>query len=327
MPPQTTRNDAPPAYTRHGEPPQSASAGSASDGARINASPQLNVPLPGVSEADRLSMEEERLPLPSGWIRQWDSVSKHQYFVDTKATPIRSIWVYVLFAIFVCHVTQQFLFRHPLHDAEFLATLPLDQRPSTASTSQPLLDGPVSNDNAQPQNRKKLHDTDSESDSDSRADAAESSHQQSRVKENGKGKGKAEVGFGEKVKNKILGGTKEERAALKAEKQRLRQEADERKAARRAAIERLEREEFEAYLRRRQEMMRHGYGQSPFYAPPQGYAPPQMMIGGYQRQGFGPFGNQQYGHQQGRLGGGIGFGLPILGGLAGGLLLGSALDF
>jgi hypothetical protein len=37
-------------------------------------------------------MEDEQRPLPAGWVRQFDQQSGHQYFVDSKATPPRSIW-------------------------------------------------------------------------------------------------------------------------------------------------------------------------------------------------------------------------------------------
>ena len=55
-------------------------------------------------------MEDEGRPLPTGWVRQYDSKSHHQFFVDTKASPPRSIW------------------HHPFDDEQYLATLPPSER-------------------------------------------------------------------------------------------------------------------------------------------------------------------------------------------------------
>jgi hypothetical protein len=59
----------------------------------------------GISPADRRSMEDEHRPLPEGWVRQYDSESQHQFFVDTTAKPPRSIW------------------HHPYDDETYLETL------------------------------------------------------------------------------------------------------------------------------------------------------------------------------------------------------------
>lgn len=50
-------------------------------------------------------MEDETRPLPAGWIRQFDSKTGHQYFVDTRADPPRSIW------------------HHPYDDEQYLSSL------------------------------------------------------------------------------------------------------------------------------------------------------------------------------------------------------------
>lgn len=55
-------------------------------------------------------MEDEHRPLPPGWVRQFDTIEQHQFFVDTRANPPRSIWV------------------HPYDDPEFLETLPPSER-------------------------------------------------------------------------------------------------------------------------------------------------------------------------------------------------------
>ncbi|KAG8905435.1 hypothetical protein FRB99_008981 [Tulasnella sp. 403] len=53
-------------------------------------SSQLSVPQ--IDDATRRSMEHEERPLPDGWVRQFDPVSQHHFYVDTKANPPRSIW-------------------------------------------------------------------------------------------------------------------------------------------------------------------------------------------------------------------------------------------
>jgi hypothetical protein len=55
-------------------------------------------------------MEDEQRPLPPGWARQFDQKSQHQYFVDTKADPPRSIW------------------HHPYDDDQYLNTLSAEER-------------------------------------------------------------------------------------------------------------------------------------------------------------------------------------------------------
>lgn len=64
----------------------------------------------GIPPEHRRSMEDENRPLPPGWVRQFDPIEQHQFFVDTKATPPRSIWT------------------HPYDDPDFLRTLPPSER-------------------------------------------------------------------------------------------------------------------------------------------------------------------------------------------------------
>jgi hypothetical protein len=55
-------------------------------------------------------MEDEMRELPPGWVRSFDPESQHQFFVNIKADPPRSIWV------------------HPYDDEEFLSTLSPEER-------------------------------------------------------------------------------------------------------------------------------------------------------------------------------------------------------
>ncbi|THV50855.1 hypothetical protein BGAL_0133g00130 [Botrytis galanthina] len=64
----------------------------------------------GIPPQSRRSMEDEARSLPPGWIRQYDTESNHQFFVDTRQNPPRSIW------------------RHPYDDDEYLSSLPPNER-------------------------------------------------------------------------------------------------------------------------------------------------------------------------------------------------------
>jgi hypothetical protein len=55
-------------------------------------------------------MEDESRPLPKGWVRQLDSKTQHQFFVDTSADPPRSIW------------------HHPYDDDTYLSSLSQEER-------------------------------------------------------------------------------------------------------------------------------------------------------------------------------------------------------
>ena len=55
-------------------------------------------------------MEDEGRPLPSGWTRQYDPQSHHQFFVDTNVEPPRSIW------------------HHPHDDEEYMNSLEPTER-------------------------------------------------------------------------------------------------------------------------------------------------------------------------------------------------------
>lgn len=64
----------------------------------------------GIPPERRRSMEDEGRELPEGWARSFDVETQHQFFVDTRANPPRSIWV------------------HPYDDEQFLSTLSPEER-------------------------------------------------------------------------------------------------------------------------------------------------------------------------------------------------------
>lgn len=73
-------------------------------------SSHLNVPRNGIPTLHRRSMEDEGRPLPPGWVRQFDAKEAHQFFVDTNVNPPRSIW------------------HHPYDDEQYLSTLSSEER-------------------------------------------------------------------------------------------------------------------------------------------------------------------------------------------------------
>ncbi|KAK7959485.1 uncharacterized protein PG986_004339 [Apiospora aurea] len=64
----------------------------------------------GISAQRRRSIEDESRPLPDGWVRTFDPENHHQFFVDIRADPPRSIW------------------HHPYDDEQYLNSLPAQER-------------------------------------------------------------------------------------------------------------------------------------------------------------------------------------------------------
>ncbi|KAF4573055.1 hypothetical protein EYR36_007565 [Pleurotus pulmonarius] len=114
-----------------------------------------------------------------------------------------------------------------------------------------------------------------------------------------------------KFKDKLIG-TKEEREAKRKEEEKLAAERRKQRQQLMAERNRLEQE----YLAERMRQQRAMYNSF----PPRGYQPMYAAPPG-------PFMQQPFGYSQRRRGfGGGGIGLPLIGGLAGGLLLGELLD-
>ncbi|KAJ8594853.1 hypothetical protein M405DRAFT_729170 [Rhizopogon salebrosus TDB-379] len=218
-----------------------------------------------------------QLPLPEGWIQEFDPKQKHPFWVDTKAKPPRAIWVHP-------YEDEKFLSEHPdinakvgkLQGASLEAPPPYEKRRHSFSGG----DSGVpfsSHDDAGPSGSSATPSTDEQREERKR-------------------------GVFAKLKDKTIG-TKEERDAHKKQKEEEReahkkQKDAEREAYRKRKAEQYAREEEERY---------GGHGYNGQYGPPPGdpYAYNSRRQG---RSGFG------------------GMGLPLLGGLAGGLLLGDMLD-
>ncbi|TDL28596.1 hypothetical protein BD410DRAFT_893577 [Rickenella mellea] len=215
-------------------------------------------------------MDNDNRPLPYGWVKQFDSNYNRPFYVDTKATPPRSIWV------------------HPYEDEQYLRDHPEVRekigRPSSAEGYRPPPGPPT------PQ-RPASYNGD--------ADKGKPGSSTGKLQ-------KDKRGFFGKLKDKAVG-TKEEREAARLAEQRM----------------------MEERRRRMQEAAAQGrFPQGPGYPQQAGFSQGGFHQG-YPQPGYYP---QQYGAPafappQRRAGfGGGGFGVPLLGGLAGGLLLGEAFD-
>ncbi|KAJ7487458.1 hypothetical protein B0H11DRAFT_2013431 [Mycena galericulata] len=206
-------------------------------------------------------------PLPYGWIKEVDGNTGHEFYVDTKATPPRSIWVHPL-------EDEQYLREHP--EAREKAGSSVDHRPS------PSYSAPATPPVASSSNRAGY--------------AAPDGH-----------KPEKRGLFG------LFGKSKEEREQEKrhkAEQKRQLLELRERRHQEelRAQAEMYQRQQQQQQMYAQQQaqyQQQYGPQYQPQYQPQPGYAAPQQ-----QRTGFG----------------GGGMALPLLGGLAGGLLLGDVLD-
>ncbi|KAJ7225649.1 hypothetical protein GGX14DRAFT_693588 [Mycena pura] len=191
-------------------------------------------------------------PLPYGWISQTDAGTGHTFYVDTKATPPRSIWV------------------HPLDDEQYRREHP---------------------------DEKKHHDAPSYS-APSTPPVASSSDRAGYKPPAGKPEKR---GFFGKLKDATLG-TKEEREQEKRQKEERRRQLMELRERRH---QELLAQQAAMYQQQQQQQMMYQqqYGQPQYGGG--GYGPPQRSGGGF---------------------GGGGMALPLIGGLAGGLLLGEAMD-
>ncbi|PAV22272.1 WW Rsp5 WWP domain containing [Pyrrhoderma noxium] len=235
-------------------------------------------------------IDEKDTELPDGWIKEFDRNYNAYFYVDTKASPPRSIWVHP-------YKDEQFLNEHP----EVRKRLEAGASPPPSYTSYSAPSGPP------PALERRGSSTAGSS----------SMSQDGDTSTNSKDKGKR--GFFGKIKDKAIG-TKEEREAAKREEQRV---AEERRRI--LAAERQQRQQHMYYDQQQRYQQQGGYGQQ--YGVPQGGyyggGAPAGYGPGYPGQTYYPVQQQQ---QQRRSGLGGGMALPLLGGLAGGLLLGEAID-
>ncbi|KDQ63411.1 hypothetical protein JAAARDRAFT_29443 [Jaapia argillacea MUCL 33604] len=259
------------------------------------------------------------MPLPSGWAQEWDPNQNHPFWVDTKANPPRAIWTHP-------YEDEQYLDEHPEVRQKVLAQLKASGVPDSDNGG---LGPPPAYDDKDSRRHSYAGDESPKTERPSYERHATTPPPE------GKGKGKAKEaqkrGFFGKMKDKAIG-TKEEREEAKRQQKILDAEREKRR---------------QELMKQRMEMMQQRYGQgypgqsasSSRYGPPTGN-PYAMSMGGnpYYSNGPDPYGYGGYGGGYGggfgggygrRRGGGFGGGglaVPLLGGLAGGLLLGDVLD-
>ncbi|GAB7344682.1 hypothetical protein MBLNU457_3163t1 [Dothideomycetes sp. NU457] len=254
-------------------------------------------PRNGIPPDARRSMEDEHRPLPEGWVRQYDRESNHQFFVDTRKDPPRSIW------------------QHPYDDEEYLSSLPSAERErlqemTRHSSVHDIMAEPSDDEDAH-------HPTKSGA-----LGGASSSHAGSSKHDQQLPPREEKRTWGRKMKDKITHSTHEEREAERR---------------RRAEEERRIYEQHMVYRRAMVRAMETGQpqfigkdhqGKDVYVEPPRG--------GGYGGYGGYPGGmyaapNARYIRPQNPYarpygyGYGGGYGLPLAGGLMGGMLLGGLM--
>ncbi|KAK6836733.1 hypothetical protein PG987_007228 [Apiospora arundinis] len=133
-----------------------------------------------------------RDPSPDGWVRTFDPENHHQFFVDIRADPPRSIW------------------HHPYDDEEFLNSLPLQERERLGGLTRHPSKEDIAAETTDEEEGDSSHHT--------RAGAAHEAppHQQ--------GSSSKPRSFGRKMKDKITGTTHEERNAERARRQEREQD-------------------------------------------------------------------------------------------------------
>lgn len=296
--PTGKQNDAPPTYDQ---------ATGSSGTSKPTQSTHLGVP--AARAATRKSMEDEARPLPAGWIRQWDTKEQHQYFVDTKADPPRSIWV------------------HPMDDEETWNALPSEEKERLQAEEEKL---------------KRPITPSPEIKGDSKGEKSSGVPQQpreefpanlpSRPRQASTSQPGQKKGLGERLKDKVTGTTHEERERERAQRAEEERQYYEMHARFRAALNKAQmtgepqwfakdRDGKDIYI---EPPAAPGYGYGGSYG---GYGPRGY---GYSPYTSGPYAtpNARYvrpNYAYGRPGYGGGLALPIAGGLLGGALLGGLL--
>ncbi|GAA6013631.1 hypothetical protein JCM10207_004796 [Rhodosporidiobolus poonsookiae] len=140
---------------------------------------------------DRRTMMDEARPLPQGWRREFDPNSQHYFYVDTNATPPRSIWT------------------HPLDDPDYLSAHPKEAQELASSFSPPV----------EPPSDSKHPDAHAVGKGEDLSPAPSRDHV-SAYEGKGKGKEKEEKRtLGRRMKDKLTGTTHEQRVAERKRRQ------------------------------------------------------------------------------------------------------------
>lgn len=285
--------DDPPPYSE-----SSTSASGPASGATQQAS-SLHPTKNGIPVQSRRSMEDEHRPLPPGWVRQFDTETQHQFFVDTRSKPHRSIW------------------QHPLDDDQYLQSLDPDERARQArlhrSVSLADIEAESSDDDDHGHHKQHLPT----------GAGGASAPLPPRGEEQPKGIKK----FGRKLKDKVTDSTHQERERQRLERAKQEQQAYERHLAFRQA--------FAKAMETGQPQLigKDKNGKDIYIEPPNGPTAPGNAYG-YNPYAQGPYGNPNarfirpempYSRPYG-YGYGGGYGFPLAGGMMlGGGLLGAGM--
>lgn len=241
-------------------------------------------------------MEDEHRELPSGWVRQFDAETHHQFFVDTTANPPRSIW------------------SHPYDDPTYMQSLPAEERAHIQG-----LHRVPSNADIAAESSDDDHETHS-------ASAALPRRPSPPIG--------ATHRFGRKMKDKLTHTTHEQRQLDRAKRAKEEERAYKQHQAFRQALSRAA-ETGEPQLLGKDHNGKDVYIEPPYGAQP-GYPGYQQGGYGYNPYQQGPYHNPQARYLRPQMpysrpygygyGGGyglpIGMGLPLGLGLGGGLLMG-----
>jgi len=243
-------------------------------------------------------MSSQELPLPYGWTQEFDPKTDHPFWVDTKADPPRAIWT------------------HPYDDELYLQEHPeVREKVESIANRQDSKDSPTS--------KPRRHSFNGQDNATMVEEEDEATPDSSK-----KGKGKAKRGFFGKLKDKAIG-TKEEREAHRIEQARIELEKKRRYTeminAQRARYAQEQALYEQEYARGAPSQQRYGppqgdpyvYGRGPQYGGGYGY--------GYGYDDYDDYGGRRRRNRGGFGGGGGGSAVPMLGALAGGLLLGDII--
>lgn len=255
-------------------------------------------------------MEDEHRPLPSGWVRQFDADTHHQFFVDTTANPPRSTW------------------SHPHDDEQYLNSLSADERHHinrlTRSVSLKDIEAESSDDEGHGHTAAAQRVPASSSAASSSATGTD---------QNPKGIHK----FGRKMKDRLTNSTHQEREQDRAARAKEEEEMYKAHLAFRKAMSRA------LETGQPQFVGRDRNGKDVYIEPPQGLMSGGMMIPQGGRvpagaRGYNPYSQGPYGYPSAQYmrpqqpyvrgpgyGYGGGYGFPLMGGILGGAMLGGLL--
>jgi hypothetical protein len=136
-------------------------------------------------------MEDELRPLPEGWIRQFDAKEEHQYFVDTNSDPPRSTWV------------------HPHDDETYLNSLTAEERETIQEQERSIRTRPLT---PAPVDEKRYPDEKKQEKISSPAESFPPElPDRPGLRPGSEPAGARKKSFGEKLKDKVTGSTREER--------------------------------------------------------------------------------------------------------------------